>query len=111
MIKHLVDEVTYTLNERELQYEGFGEKQSVVLDEKAHDFCVGKYGDGCGGGRVFVLFEHSVKVYDMQTDKVVVLMTDLQEPKKITKNACILQVLTQTQTIEFNLSTMTKEFL
>lgn len=105
----VVDGASYTLKNGQLLYEAYGEKNSVQLDALAKDFCIGKYGDGCGGGRVFVLDEDSVKAYDMQSDEVIVLLRGLNHTQSISKDGCMLKIDTDDEVINFNLSTMTKE--
>ena len=105
----VIDEVTYTLKDNHLSCEAFTEKKSVLLDGVAKDFCVGRYGDGCGGGHVFVLYEDSVKAYDIEYDRVMMVIDDLKNTKSITKDGCVLNINTEDGMIHFNLSTLTKE--
>lgn len=109
MKSQIVDEASYMIENNQLIYEAFGEKKSVLLDTQAKDFCVGKYGNGCGGGRVFVLYEEGVKVYHVQSGEVIVLIEGLKHTKSILKDGCLLNISTQDEVIVFNLSTMTKE--
>jgi len=105
----IVDGASYTLKDDQLLCEAFGEKKNVPLDSKAKDFCVGKYGDGCGGGRIFVLYEDTVKAYHIQNDEVMVIIKGMQHTKSIIKDGCVLNIETEDDVICFNLSTMKKE--
>ena len=109
MTLQVVDGASYSLEGDQLLYEAFGEKKSVQIDLGAKDFCIGKYGDGCGGGRVFVLYEDCVKAYHIQGDEVMLLVESLRDTKSIRKDGCVLKIGTEDDEISFNLSTMTKE--
>lgn len=65
-------------------------------DELQHplDLCVGQYGDGCGGGRVFIAdsYNNTVKVYNPQTKEVMHLIEGLAEPSGIDKKSCELYI-------------------
>jgi len=109
MIFQEVDGVRYSPEEGSIVAESYGEKKKLFLDEDAKDFCVGVYGDGCGGGRIFVLYASYVKVYDLESDAETLLLDELQESQNISKNGCILSIQTASETVKFNLSSMSKE--
>ncbi len=70
--------------------------------------CEGIIGDGCGGGRVFIVEDGVLFAHDPQTKKNITLMEDIVIPKNISKKACILTIICENETIEFDLSTMEK---
>ena len=86
-------------------------------DELQHplDLCVGQYGDGCGGGRIFVAdsYNNTVKVYNPQTQEVLHLIEDLAEPSGIDKKACELYICNTNahEVLIFDLSQMKKRRL
>jgi len=104
-----VDGVRYTPEKDSIVAEAFGEKKRLFLEKNAQDFCVGMYGDGCGGGRVFVLYETYVKAYDFENDEQILLIDSLVQAKTISKEGCLLRIDTENESVDFNLSTMTKE--
>ena len=109
MIALEVDGVRYTPEKDSIVAEAFGEKKRLFLEKDAEDFCVGIYGDGCGGGRVFVLYKTCVKAYDLENDEEVLLLDNLVQAKTISKDGCILSIETAANKIRFNLSTMKEE--
>lgn len=79
-----------------LRCAAYGEVRSHVFDsdELQHplDICVGIYGDGCGGGRIFIVdsYNNKIKVYDPQSKEVKILIEGLSEPSGISKKGCQL---------------------
>ncbi len=86
-------------------------------DELQHplDICVGKYGDGCGGGRVFIAdsYNNRIKVYNPQTQEVLTLIEGLSEPSGICKKGCHLFIANTNahEIVIFDLSKMHKSSL
>lgn len=70
--------------------------------------CEGIIGDGCGGGRIFVVEDSTLKAYDPQSKESIILLENIQSPKKITKKACIISIECEKFTIDFDLSAMSK---
>ena len=70
--------------------------------------CEGIIGDGCGGGRLFMVKENTLKAYDPITKNSRVLLEDIKNPLRISKKACIVSVVCENETIEFDLSAMKK---
>jgi len=70
--------------------------------------CEGIVGDGCGGGRLFVIEDNMLKAYDPQTKESITLLEDIEHPKKISKSACIVSIECESEIIEFDLSLMKK---
>ena len=70
--------------------------------------CEGIVGDGCGGGRLFMIEDESLKAYDPQTQSSITLLTGILDAKSITKNACIITIKCQKNDIVFDLSAMKK---
>lgn len=68
--------------------------------------CEGIIGDGCGGGRLFMVQDEVLKAYDPLTKEYFELLSGVKNPLSISKSACILSVVCQEETIEFDLSKM-----
>ncbi|WP_294965339.1 thiamine biosynthesis protein ThiF [Sulfurimonas sp.] len=70
--------------------------------------CEGIIGDGCGGGRLFMVVENTLKAYDPTTKNSRVLLENINKSISISKKACIVTVVCEDETIEFDLSEMKK---
>jgi len=70
--------------------------------------CEGIIGDGCGGGRLFMVEQNTLKAYDPMTKNSKVLLEDIEKPISISKSKCIVTVVCESETIEFDLSEMRK---
>ena len=70
--------------------------------------CEGVIGDGCGGGRLFMVEQNTLKAYDPMTKNSKVLLEDIEKPISISKSKCIVTVVCESETIEFDLSEMRK---
>lgn len=70
--------------------------------------CEGIIGDGCGGGRFFIIEEGILKAYDPQSQEVIVLLEDIRLPKSIRKKGCTLFIECENESFEFDLPTMAK---
>ena len=68
--------------------------------------CEGIIGDGCGGGRIFVVKDFTLLAYDPQTKDTIELLDKILLPKKLSKKACIITIECENETIEFDLSSM-----
>jgi len=79
------------------------------------DLCAGVYGDGCGGGRIFIAdsYNNKIKVYTPQTAELMTLVEGLDEPAGISKKACKLYICNTNrhEIIVFDLSRMQKTVL
>jgi len=84
----------------------FYEDKTLECENEIIDVCLGKYGDGCGGGRIFILFASCLKVYDLESQNFMELRTDFKNAKSIHKKACDLFISVKGEDIIFNLSTM-----
>jgi len=111
----LEDELYFVDSESSsLRCAAYNEVNSLIYDndELQHplDLTVGQYGDGCGGGRVFITdsYNNKVKVYNPQTKEVITLLEDLEEPSGIDKKVCELYICNtnQHEIIIFDLSKM-----
>jgi len=116
----LEDELYFTDSESSsLRSASFNQVNSLIYDndELQHplDLCVGQYGDGCGGGRVFITdsYNNKVKVYNPQSKEVTVLLEGLEEPSGIDKKACELYICNTNkhEIIIFDLSQMKPRIL
>ena len=70
--------------------------------------CEGIIGDGCGGGRLFMVEDASLKAYDPITKKYFELLKDIKNPIGISKKACVITLVCKDETITFDLSEMKK---
>lgn len=113
----LEDELWFVDSESSsLRSASFNEVHSHIYDndELQHplDLCVGQYGDGCGGGRIFITdsYNNKLKVYNPQTQEVITLLQDLAEPSGVDKKACELYICNTNkhEIIIFDLSKMKK---
>ncbi|WP_455755504.1 thiamine biosynthesis protein ThiF [Sulfurimonas sp.] len=70
--------------------------------------CIGIVGDGCGGGREFIVQEGVLFANDPQTNENIVLLQDIHMPKKISKSGCIITIECEEEEIKFDLSALKK---
>ena len=102
------------LEDIEFSFKGsqlFYEDKMVECKNDIIDICLGQYGDGCGGGRVFILFDTEIKVYDCESQAFMQLSLVFKNAKSIDKKACDLFISLKDEEIVFNLSTMEKRTL
>ena len=66
--------------------------------------CVGIIGDGCGGGREFIVQNETLSAYDPQSQTSRVLLEGIKKAKSISKKACIVTIECEDKIIEFDLS-------
>ena len=76
------------------------------LDTESPLVCEGIIGDGCGGGRIFIVEDTTLKAYDPQTQETMLLLDNIELPKKISKKTCVIYIECENKTIEFDLSSM-----
>lgn len=70
--------------------------------------CEGIIGDGCGGGRFFLLKEEQLIAYDPQTESEILLLDGIKNAKAISKKTCILTIKCEDEVIRFDLSALKK---
>ena len=73
--------------------------------------CMGIIGDGCGGGREFIVEDEKLFAYDDITSENIVLLESVKDAIGISKKACILTVTCREQIIEFDLSSMSQKVI
>ncbi|MBN2781857.1 MAG: thiamine biosynthesis protein ThiF [Campylobacterales bacterium] len=66
--------------------------------------CEGIVGDGCGGGRLFVVEDGVLYAHDRVTDENTVLLENIKDAKKLSKKGCIITIECEDESIEFDLS-------
>ncbi len=66
--------------------------------------CEGIIGDGCGGGRIFMIKDEKLQAYDPQTQSFIVLLEDVLNAVKISKSGCRIEIICKDETICFDLS-------
>ncbi len=70
--------------------------------------CIGIIGDGCGGGREFIVEDGVLFAYDSQTDENITLLKDIHMPREISKSGCIITIECEDEEIKFDLSALRK---
>ena len=70
--------------------------------------CIGIVGNGCGGGREFIVQNGILFANDPQTDENIILLQNIHMPKKISKSGCIITIECQDKNINFDLSALKK---
>ena len=68
--------------------------------------CIGIVGDGCGGGREFIVENGVLFAYDSLSDEKIVLLENIHMPRAINKSGCIITVECEDEVIEFDLSAL-----
>jgi len=66
--------------------------------------CEGLIGDGCGGGRIFFMLDTKLFVYDPTTKERSFLIEVDSLVSRISKNACIITLITESKIYKFDLS-------
>lgn len=86
-----------------------------ILLQHPQGVVAGQYGDGCGGGRIFVAdtFNDKVKAYDPEDGSIMTLLSDLHAPAGIAKKGCILYIADTDahRIVMFDLSKMSTEVM
>ena len=70
--------------------------------------CEGVIGDGCGGGRLFIVEEETLKAYDPERKESFTLLKDVKNAISLSKSGCLISIKSKKELIEFDLSSMTK---
>ncbi|MEA1892922.1 MAG: thiamine biosynthesis protein ThiF [Campylobacterota bacterium] len=70
--------------------------------------CIGIIGDGCGGGREFIIEDGVLYAHNPELEENIILLRDIEMPKAISKKGCILYVECENDSFEFDLSAMSK---
>ncbi|MBA1437573.1 MAG: thiamine biosynthesis protein ThiF [Epsilonproteobacteria bacterium] len=66
--------------------------------------CEGIIGDGCGGGRLFVVEDGILFAYDPYTKEKIVLQEGIKNAKQVSKKGCIVSVVCSDGILEIDLS-------
>ena len=66
--------------------------------------CEGIIGDGCGGGRFFLIEDEMLLAYDPTTASKIFLTDGIKDAKALTKKRCLLTIECEHEVIEFDLS-------
>jgi len=81
----------------------------MMLDVTSTIMCEGVIGDGCGGGRKFIVADEKLIAYDEQTDESILLLEDVKNALSISKKACIITITCRDEVIRFDLSSLSKK--
>jgi len=70
--------------------------------------CEGIIGDGCGGGRIFLVKDDRLFAYDPQTDSSILLLEEVPNATGIAKKGCTITIECKDEIIRFDLSLLKK---
>jgi hypothetical protein len=70
--------------------------------------CEGIVGDGCGGGRLFMVEDEILKAYDPVTKESFILLKNIKDAIKISKNTCLVKIKCKTEIVSYDLSLLQK---
>ncbi len=73
--------------------------------------CMGVVGDGCGGGREFIVEDGKLFAYDALSKKSITLLKGIKNAQNISKKSCILTIECRDEVFEFDLSLMKKNLI
>ncbi|WP_457748398.1 thiamine biosynthesis protein ThiF [Sulfurimonas sp.] len=68
--------------------------------------CEGIIGDGCGGGRFFLVEDETLVAYDPQTQMKIFLLDGIKNAKVVKKKTCLLTIECENEVIRFDLSAL-----
>jgi len=99
---------TYILNieKQTLDYTSYKGDISLKLDDKALDMDIGRIGDGCGAGRVFLLFATEIKAFNPENQEYFEVVQELNQAISLEKNGCDLFIEDADGKYIFNLAMM-----
>ena len=80
----------------------------MIAGFKSDIYCEGIIGDGCGGGRFFVVEDGELIAHEPNTKENIILLKNIHTAKKISKMGCIITIECQNETIKFDLSLLKK---
>ncbi|MEA3330651.1 MAG: thiamine biosynthesis protein ThiF [Campylobacterota bacterium] len=66
--------------------------------------CIGIVGDGCGGGREFIIEDGVLFAHDPDTKEDIILLENIHMPRTIGKKGCLITIECKDKRIEFDLS-------
>ena len=75
-----------------------------MMDGSSKLTCRGIIGDGCGGGREFIVENDTLAAYDPQTKEEIVLLENIIDAQEIRKSGCIITLTCRNEVIKFDLS-------
>ncbi len=89
--------------------------EGELLLQHPQGVTAGQYGDGCGGGRIFIAdtFNNKVKAYNLEDGSIMTLVSDLHTPTGVGKKGCTLYIADTDahRIILFDLSKMSTEVM
>lgn len=68
--------------------------------------CIGIVGDGCGGGREFIIENEILYAHEPQTKENIILLERVIDAHSISKKGCILSIECKDGNFQFDLSLM-----
>ncbi len=79
-----------------------------MMDGSKKISCMGIVGDGCGGGREFIIEEGELFAYDALSNESITLLKDIKNAQNISKKSCVLTIECRDEVFKFDLSLMKK---
>jgi len=70
--------------------------------------CEGIVGDGCGGGRLFIVKDETLIAYDPQTQEKILLLRNILDAQIVSKSGCIVEIQCLRESVKFDLSSLKK---
>jgi len=70
--------------------------------------CEGIIGDGCGGGRIFIVKDKTLIAHDPDTKIDMILLKEIYNPISISKKGCMIYIKCEKEEINFDLSALKK---
>jgi hypothetical protein len=77
-----------------------------MMDGSSKLSCIGVVGDGCGGGREFIIESETLYAYDPYTEEKIILLKSIEMPQAISKKGCLLYIECKNNSFKFDLSSM-----
>ena len=91
----------------------YGDDNAKRLLQHPQDMALGRYGDGCGTGRIFIAdtYNGKIKVYNPEDKSMQTLLEGISMPISISKAGCKLYIICmgEDKPLCFNLKTMNLE--
>ena len=80
----------------------------MIAGFKSDIYCEGIIGDGCGGGRFFIIQDGTLFAYEPYTKEKIILLQNIDKAQSIEKTGCIITIVCKNEVIKFDLSALKK---
>jgi len=109
-LRYIEGEAVHTAIGEGLHTFGDSDDEHALLLQHPQGVVAGQYGDGCGGGRLFIAdtYNNKIKAYNPDDGSMMTLLDTLHEPGGIAKKGCTLYIADTNAhaVIAFDLPTM-----